>query len=275
MMKKILALLALGLGTLGTLSGSALAQHGDHNHGLMMAVEGAHRSEANKARDVYRHPYETLSFFGVQPTHTVLELWPGAGWYTEILAPYLKDNGKLIAATYDRSDNPPAAYMRGAVRSFDTFLASNSDLYGKVVVTEQLNNAVSVLAEPGTVDVILDFRNAHNWIPAGAENIIKAWHAALKTGGVVGLVDHRRDADAPFVPGTGYTHEKQVIDLMEANGFRLEARSEINANPLDTKDHPGGVWNLPPNLQGVADADRAKFLAIGESDRMTLKFVKL
>jgi predicted methyltransferase len=271
-MKKILALLALGLSTLGV---SAQAQMADHNHALMMAVEGAHRSDANKARDVYRHPYETLSFFGVQPNHTVLEMWPGAGWFTEILAPYLRDNGKLIAATYDRSDNPPAAYMRNAVTNFDAFLASNAELYGRVEVTEQLNNAVSVLAAPGTVDVILDFRNAHNWIPAGAENIIKAWHAALKTGGVVGLEDHRRNADAPFVPGTGYIHEQQIIDLMEANGFRLEARSEINANPLDTKDYPGGVWTLPPNLRGVSDADRAKFLAIGESDRMTLKFVKL
>jgi len=125
------------------------------------------------------------------------------------------------------------------------------------------------------VDVILDFRNAHNWLGGNPEGMVKAWHAALKTGGVVGLVDHRHNPDVPFVAGRGYILEQQVIDLMQANGFRLEARSEINANPLDTKDHPGGVWNLPPTLQNVTDADRAKFLAIGESDRMTLKFVKL
>jgi predicted methyltransferase len=270
-MNKMLALVSLCLSTLAM---PALAQHGDHNHALMMAVDASNRTEANKARDVYRHPYETLSFFGIQPNHTVVEMWPGAGWYTEILAPYLKDNGKLIAATFDRSDNPPAAYMRAAVTGFDAFLASNPAVYGQVEISEQVSERQSVIAPAGTVDAILDFRNAHNWIPAGADNIIKAWHAALKPGGIVGIVDHRRDADEPFQPGTGYIHEQQLIDLMEANGFRLEARSEVNANPLDTKDHPGGVWNLPPNLRGVSDADRPKFLAIGESDRMTLKFVK-
>lgn len=229
-MKTLLAMFALGL---STLSMPGLAQMADHNHALMMAIEGAQRSETNKARDVYRHPYETLSFFGVQPTHTVVEMFPGGGWYSEILTPYLQDSGRLIAAS-----------------------------------------SASGIAEAGSVDVVLDFRNAHNWMNGDAEGMVKAWHAALKTGGVVGLVDHRRDADAPFVPGTGYIHEKQIIDLMEANGFRLEARSEINANPLDTKDHASGVWNLPPNLRGVTDADREKFLAIGESDRMTLKFVK-
>ena len=230
-MKKLLALIALSL---STLSLSATAQMADHNHALMMAIDNPQRAEANKARDVYRHPYETLTFFGVQPTHTVVEMFPGAGWYTEILTPYLSNGGTLIPA-----------------RSAEN------------------------LAPAGTVDVILDFRNAHNWMGGDPEGMVKAWHAALKTGGVVGLVDHRRDADAPFVPGTGYIHEQQVIDLLEANGFRLEARSEINANPLDTKDHPGGVWNLPPTLQDVSEADRARYLAIGESDRMTLKFVKL
>jgi predicted methyltransferase len=268
-MKKMLVLISLFLITAG---GPALAQH---NHDLMLAVQASNRSAENKVRDVYRHPYETLDFFGIKKNFTVVEMWPGNGWYTEILAPYLLEEGTLITATYDRSDNPPAAYMGNAVKNFDAFLASNPDVYGKVVVSEQVSERVSVIAPPGTVDAILDFRNAHNWIPAGADNIIMAWHAALKQGGIVGIVDHRRGADEPFQPGTGYTHEQQVIDLMAKHGFALEARSEINANPADTKDHPGGVWNLPPTLQRVADADRAKYLAIGESDRMTLKFVKL
>jgi predicted methyltransferase len=229
-MKKILALVALSLCSLGA---GALAQQGDHNHALMMAIDNPQRSEANKARDVYRHPYETLTFFGVQPTHTVVEMFPGGGWYTEILTPYLANGGRLIPA---RSAEIPAA--------------------------------------PGSVDVILDFRNAHNWMGGNAVGMVQSWHAALKPGGVVGLVDHRHDPDVPFVAGRGYILEQQIIDLMQANGFQLEARSEINANPLDTKDHPGGVWNLPPTLQNVSDADRAKYLAIGESDRMTLKFVK-
>ena len=185
----------------------------------------------------------------------------------------MKDEGKLIAATFDRSDNPPAAYMGNAVKSYDAFLASNP-VYSEVQISEQVSERVSVIAEPGTVDMILDFRNAHNWIPAGGDNIVMAWHAALKQGGIVGIVDHRRDADEPFQPGTGYIHEQQLIDLMTKHGFELAGKSEVNANPKDTKDHPGGVWNLPPNLRGVSDADRPKFEAIGESDRLTMKFVK-
>lgn len=267
-MKKVFA-----LAMLFSLFGAMPAQ-AQHDHDLMMAVDAPNRTPANKERDVYRHPYETLSFFGIQKNFTVLEMWPGSGWYTEILAPYLKAEGKLIAATFDRSDTPPAAYMGNAVKSYDNFLASKPAVYGDVVVSEQVSERVSVIAPPGSVDMILDFRNSHNWIPAGADNIVMAWHAALKTGGIVGIVDHRRDAADAFIPGSGYVHEQQLIDLMEKHGFALEARSEINANPADTKDHPGGVWNLPPSLQDVAPEQREHFLAIGESDRMTLKFVK-
>lgn len=266
-MKKMLTLAAIILSSVGM---PALAQH---NHDLMMAVEAPNRSAENKVRDVYRHPYETLEFFGIKKNFTVLEMWPGSGWYTEILAPYLKAEGKLIAATYDRSDNPPAAYMGNAVKNFDLFLESDP-VYSDIVVSEQVSERVSEIAPAGTVDAILDFRNAHNWIPAGADNIIMAWHKALKPGGIVGIVDHRRGADEAFQPGTGYIHEQQLIDLMTKHGFALEARSDINANPADTKDYPGGVWNLPPTLRGVSDTDRLMYLDIGESDRMTLKFVK-
>lgn len=267
-MKKILSVLSI------CLLGAATSLTAQENTKLRMAIEGNHRSEANKARDVYRNPYETLTFFGVQSNHTVIEAWPSAGWYTEILAPYLKGEGKLIAATYDRSDNPPEAYMGNRVMVFDALLASNPAVYGEVVITEQVTERQSVLAEPGTVDAVLDFRNAHNWLSAGADNIIKAWYEALKPGGIVGLVDHRRDADDADVPGSGYIHVKQIADAMARHGFTLDASSEVNANPKDTKDYAGGVWILPPTLRRVEEPQRAISLAIGESDRMTLKFVK-
>lgn len=261
--------LMLALGILNI--GQAAAQG---NPALQAAIDGSHRAAENKARDVYRNPYETLTFFEIEPHHTVLETWAGAGWYTEILAPYLKDEGTLIAATYDRSDEPMMGFMRNSVAVYDRFLESNPDLYGAVVVTEQLTESQSRLAEPGTVDRIVDFRNAHNWMAWNADNIVKAWHEALKPGGIVGLVDHRWPADQPIVPGNGYIHEQALIDLMTANGFTFAGSSEVNANPRDTKDHPGGVWMLPPNLRGVADEDRAHFTAIGESDRLTMKFIK-
>ena len=267
------SVLTLALGILHV--GQATAQQSPQpNPALQAAIDGNHRSADNKARDVYRNPYETLTFFEIEPHHTVLETWPGTGWYSEILAPYLRDEGTLIAATYDRSDEPMLAFMRNSVTMYDRFLESNPELYGAVVVTEQLTESQSRMAEPGTVDRIVDFRNAHNWMAWNAENIVKAWHEALKPGGVVGLVDHRWPADQPIVAGNGYIHEQALIGLMEANGFRFAGRSEINANPRDTKDHQGGVWMLPPNLRGVPEEDQAHFLAIGESDRLTMKFVK-
>ena len=244
------------------------------NTALRAAINGDHRSEANKARDVYRNPYETLTFFEVEADDVVIESWPGGGWYTEILAPYLKDQGTLIGATYDRSATPLAAWMTGSNQAFQNLLDSSDALYGDVVIAEQLTQSQSRITEPGTADVILDFRNAHNWLGMGAENIVKAWHAALKPGGIVGIVDHRWPADQAAVAGNGYIHEKTLIDLMTANGFTFAGSSEVNANPNDPKNHPGGVWNLPPTLRGVSDADRPRLLEIGESDRMTLKFTK-
>ena len=244
------------------------------NTALRAAINGNHRSDANSARDVYRSPYETLTFFGVEADDVVIESWPGGGWYTEILAPYLKAEGTLIGATYDRSATPLAAWMSGSNQAFARLLESNPELYGDIVISEQLTQSQSRIAEPGTVDVILDFRNAHNWLGMGAENIVMAWHEALKPGGVVGIVDHRWPADQAAVQGNGYIHEKTLIDLMTAHGFTFAGSSEVNANPNDPKDHAGGVWNLPPTLRGVSDADRPRLLEIGESDRMTLKFTK-
>ncbi|MDO8910179.1 MAG: methyltransferase [Pseudohongiella sp.] len=267
-------LISLVAGALvGVLSIGQLAAQ--ENTALRAAINGDHRSEANKARDIYRNPYETLTFFGVEADHVVIESWPGGGWYTEILAPYLKEDGQLIGATYDRSATPLAGWMTGSNQAFGALLDSNQSLYGDVVIAEQLTQSRSRLADPGTVDVILDFRNAHNWLGMGAENIVMAWHEALKQGGVVGIVDHRWPADQEAIPGNGYIHEQTLIDLMTAHGFSFAGSSEVNANPNDPKDHAGGVWNLPPTLRGVSDADRPRLLGIGESDRMTLKFTKI
>lgn len=244
------------------------------NEALLAAISGDHRSADNRTRDDYRSPYQTLSFFGVEPHHTVIEAWPGGGWYTEILAPYLKDSGTLIAATYDRSPEPLAGWMAGSNASFARLIDSNPSLYADVIISEQLTQGQSRIVEPATADVILDFRNAHNWLGMGAENVVKAWHEALKSGGIVGITDHRWPADQPAIPGNGYIHEQTLIDLMTANGFTYVDSSEVNANPRDPKDHPNGVWMLPPNLRGLSDEDRPRFQAIGESDRMTLKFMK-
>lgn len=227
---------------------------------LQGAINGDHRSAQNKARDQYRHPAETLTFFGIDKDDTVVESWPGGGWYTQILAPYLKDEGLLIAA----EPRPNERYHQ--------MLEARPDIYGKVLLVDLSSSAP--LAEPGSVDAVLDFRNAHNWLNSAErrEPLLKAWHRALKPNGIVGIVDHRQDPDGPDAR-TGYTKEQTLIDVMESHGFKLLKRSEINANPKDSKDHPAGVWTLPPTLK-LGEQDREKYLAIGESDRMTLMFGK-
>lgn len=226
---------------------------------LEQAVAGEHRSTENRARDQYRHPVETLAFFGIEPDHTVVESWPGGGWYTQVLAPYLKENGKLIAA----EPQPRESYHQ--------MLNANPDVYSDVELVD-LSSGVA-LAEPGSIDAIVDFRNSHNWIGSKERHdpLLRAWHKALKDDGIVGIVDHRRDPEGPAT--RGYLSEQQVIDIMDQYGFKLLERSEINANPKDSKDYPSGVWTLPPTLT-LGDEDREKYLAIGESDRMTLIFTK-
>jgi len=255
--------------TLGLLvAGSAMAQDLDQ---LWGAVAGEHRSAANVARNEYRNPFQTLAFFGVEPHHTVIEVFPGAGWYTEILAPYLRDQGKLIAALYPRDENA-APFMINSGNAYEAFLNAQPEIYDQVEMTVLTPGAQSVLAESGTVDYILDFRNAHNWFGWGSEEMLSSWYDALKPGGMVGIIDHRMDPAREA--GNGYIHEQELITVMESNGFRFVESSEVNANPRDTKDHPGGVWNLPPTLRAVTDENRAHFMAIGESDRLTMKFMK-
>ena len=237
---------------------------------LAIAVAAPSRSAANVARDKYRHPAETLAFFGVRPNHTVVEIWPGGGWYTEILAPYLASGGgTYIAAAPERS-------LTGVRK----LLAAQPAVYGNVRIANfpVLATVPGTPVAPGTADVVLTFRNVHNWMmgkePFDAQAFAQMY-AMLKPGGTLGVVEHRlaESADDARQLKTGYVKVSTVRRLAEAAGFRLVASSEINANPRDTTDHPEGVWTLPPTYR-LGDKDRATYAAIGESDRMTLKFVK-
>ena len=240
------------------------------------AVAGSWRSPANVARDVYRHPKETLGFFGISPAQTVIEITPGGGWYAEILAPYLRDNGQYIAAVVD-----PAAVAEGRSRDYqqknkaalETRFAGSAAHYGKAKLVGYDPKA-PVFGAADSADLVVTFRNVHNWRSSGqAEGMFKGFFNVLKPGGVLGVVEHRASADVAADDKSGYVGEAQVIALAEAAGFKLQEKSEINANPRDTKDHPNGVWTLPPSNDHDA-ADDAKYKAIGESDRMTLRFIK-
>lgn len=247
---------------------------------LKAALAGAHRSEANRARDAARHPIETLSFFGLRADMTVVELWPGGGgWYTEILAPTLRERGKLIATNFDASGvTDPNDYRARVSKAFAEKLAAGPELYDRVGVVMVSPPAPFVLAPAGSVDLVLTFRNSHGWIEDGtAPAVYKAAFDALRPGGVLGVVQHRArpdDArDPKVIADGGYVREDSLIATIEAVGFKLDAKSEINANPRDTKDYEQGVWTLPPNLR-LGEVDKEKYAAIGESDRMTLRFVK-
>ena len=241
---------------------------------LTQALAGPQRSAGNRARDVYRHPLDTLLFFGIKPGMTVVEVWPGAGgWYTEILAPLLAENGKLFAAQMPAA--PGNEFVTAALKAFGDKLAAQPDVYGKVAVTS-LGADVDAIAPPGSADMVVTFRNVHNWMNLGfAPAAFAAMFKALKLGGILGVVEHRGNPAKPQDPraGTGYVNEEYAIELIKAAGFDFVARSEINANPKDTKDYQQGVWTLPPDYR-LGNRDRAKYEAIGESDRFTLRFRK-
>jgi predicted methyltransferase len=233
---------------------------------LKSAVDSPGRSSEERARDQYRHPIETLTFFGIKPEMTVVEIWPGAGWYTDILAPYLHDQGKLYAAIA-KGENA-AEYKKK--------LADDPARFGKVTVTQLDPPDKMQIAPAGSADMVVTFRNVHNWMRGGnGEAVFKAMYTALKPGGVLGVEEHRGDPGKPQDPkaASGYVREDYVITLAEEAGFILAGKSDLNANPRDTKDYAKGVWTLPPTLR-LGDTDKAKYLAIGESDRMTLKFIK-
>jgi predicted methyltransferase len=242
--------------------------------GLQQVIAGKQRSEAHKARDKYRHPLQTLTFFDVKDTMTVVEVWPGEGWYTEILAPYLKDKGKLYAAHFSPTATRPY-YVKG-VNDFVSKLDKAPEIYANVQRTVLEPPELTAIAPAGSVDRVLTFRNVHNWMKNDqAAAVFGAFFQALKSGGILGVVEHRNSSAKPqdVKSESGYVTEDYVIALATKAGFKLLAKSEINANSKDTKDYPEGVWALPPVLR-LQDKDREKYLAIGESDRMTLKFIK-
>jgi predicted methyltransferase len=245
---------------------------------LDAALAGSHRSDRNKSRDVFRHPKETLTFFGLRRDMTVVEIWPGGGWYTEVLAPVLKGQGKLYAAQY----GPPASF--DYQRKEDVALLEKTrkfpEAMGEVRFTALGSPTHLTIAPAGTADLVVTFRNVHNWFDPGYKQdpavLFGAFYTALKPGGLLGVVDHRWPDAASEDPkaANGYVSEQRVLQLAKAAGFEFIASSDINRNPQDTHDHPNGVWSLPPDLSLKPGEDRQKYLDIGESDRMTLKFRK-
>jgi len=238
---------------------------------LDAAIAGDWRSPKNVARDQYRHPRETLAFFGVQPGQTVIEITPGGGWYTEILAPWLAGHGHYVAALArpTRPDGEASADKQALATRF----AADPAHFGGATTIE-FDPQAPVFGPPASADVVLTFRNVHNWVMAGTQAaMFRGFFDVLKPGGVLGITDHRADPGIATDGRQGYVTEQQVIDYATAAGFVLDGRSEVNANPSDRKVYPEGVWTLPPTLE-LGDKDRATYLAIGESDRMTLRFRK-
>jgi len=242
---------------------------------LEHVIQGEQRSSAHKARDIYRHPQQTLEFFEVKHDMTVVEIWPGSkGWYTEILAPYLKQNGKLVAAHFAADADIP--YFAKSLVKFKHKIAQQPEVYAKLELSVLQPPEYLKLAPDESADRVLTFRNVHNWVSnEQAENVFTAMFKVLKKGGLLGVVEHRAAKGTQIDPQikSGYVSEADVITLAQQAGFKLVEKSEINANPKDTTLHPKGVWTLPPSLR-LKEQDKAKYLAIGESDRMTLKFIK-
>jgi len=237
------------------------------------ALTGDHRLEGNAERNEARHPRETLEFFGLKPGMTVMEVSPGGGWYTEVLAPLMQGQGTLIAAHYSANGG---SYSRRSLGGFLQKMGSQDQIYGEVIVSELQPPNAMMPAQADSVDLALAFRNVHSWMRMNqVELFFSSIYDALKPGGVLGVVQHRG------IPGTSvedmkksaYVTEQQVIEFAELAGFELDAKSEINANPRDTKDYEGGVWTLPPVLR-EGEKNREQYITIGESDRMTLRFVK-
>jgi predicted methyltransferase len=261
----------LGLLTIAvSFSGNIETAH--HKDALLDAVNNPERNAKYSVRDNFRNPYETLSFFQIKPTMHVLELSAGGGWYTEILAPYLEPAGKLSVTHH----NPEAGgYYKRSRNSYDEKVKSNPLFKGVKVITADVPPAMP-FTKPGTQDLVVTFRNLHNWLGQDAmKAIMQEAYNSLKEGGHFGVVEHRapEGSDLEFMKKSGYVTQSLAIQTAQEVGFKLVASSEINANPKDTADHPRGVWTLPPSFR-LKDQDREKYSAIGESDRMTLLFKK-
>lgn len=271
--KSCLAMLAAAVVVLGVASCAGTTTRTGTASELDRIIASPHRSDASRARDKYRHPRETLLFFGLRPDQTVVEILPIGGWYTEIIGPLVRDHGSYIAAMPPvaagnaNSENSRSAYMALLARApghLDRVSVVDFDLRKDTMVPD------------GSADMVVTFRNIHNWMRGGQAQIaFLQMYRALKPGGTLGVVEHRGRESVPQDPQarSGYVNQSYAIKLIESAGFKLVASSEINANPKDTKDYAGGVWTLPPTLS-AGEVDRAKYLAIGESDRFTLKFVK-
>jgi predicted methyltransferase len=232
-----------------------------------------HRPEADRARDRFRHPKETLLFFGIRPEMSVLEVWPEPGWYTDVIAPLLREKGRYYAAVMQ--PDPGSSYITGRLEVFRNKLGAAPTLYGNAAIVTFPSDGADVVP-PGSVDMVVTFRNIHNWMAKDtAARAFATMFKALKPGGVLGVVDHRGNPANPQDPRakSGYVTEDYAIKLIEAQGFKLTGTSEVNANPKDTKDYEQGVWTLPPTYR-LGDKDREKYADIGESDRFTLKFEK-
>jgi predicted methyltransferase len=270
--RSVLALLAVAAVAAAGCAG--ISSRGSVTAALDAAIAGAHRPAAERARDQYRHPRETLLFFGLRADQTVVEITPTGGWYTKIVAPVLREHGTYVAAM-----PPVVAGNANSERTRQTFtdmLHANPELFDRVQVTD-FAPGTSRMVPDGTADMVITFRNIHTWMARElAEAAFREMFRALKAGGTLGVVEHRGNEAVPQDPRarSGYVNQSYAIRLIEGVGFKLVGTSEINANPKDTKDHPGGVWNLPPQLSSGDAAEDAKYQAIGESDRFTLKFIK-
>jgi predicted methyltransferase len=280
----LFGLLAAGLAAPGVIAAD-LAANLPIEARIERAMLGEHRSEANIARNRYRHPVGTLSFLGLEDGMTVMEIWPGGGWYTEVLAPVMRHNGQLIVASWDVDIPDQPEYRYRLQKELLDMFAAHPGVYDQVAVVPYSPPASVSLGEAESVDLVLTFRNTHGWIGDGiAEQVFAEFARVLRPGGVLGVVQHRaaEGADAAETAQRGYVPEAAVIELARKAGLYLEARSEVNANPADTRDHAGGVWTLPPGFgqcRELADEEEkaacmAKYEAIGESDRMTLRFRK-
>jgi len=264
-------LLSLCLAMLVTASASA-----QESSWLDDAIKNPARSKANIKRDIYRHPKETLEFFGLKPDMKVAEIWPGGGWYSEILAPALKDEGVYYAAHFDPEGK--FKYYKSSREKFANRIKTDP-AFAKVNLTTFSPSKDFMIAPKNSLDMVLTFRNVHNWFIEGDTELMKKafeqFHAVLKPGGVLGVVEHRlpRGLDQLARKRSGYMKESLVIQMAVKAGFVFAEKSDINANPNDTAKYENGVWTLPPRL-ALGDKDKEKYLAIGESDRMTLKFVK-
>lgn len=269
LVKSVAAAAVIGI---TTLSSAAAFAHVEDNAKLEKAIAGEHRAAKNKARDMYRNPKETLEFFGFNSHMTVVEITPGGGWYSEIIAPALKGSGTFYGAHYP--DTGEDNYYSNSRKKLEKKFASNA-IFSEAVLTDFTPKKESALAPAGTADLVLTFRNLHNWGEEGMKQVFKDAFTALKKGGVLGVVEHRMPESQNWKENqrSGYVPESLVIKFAKDAGFTLAASSKVNANPKDTASHPKGVWTLPPVL-ALKEKDKEKYLAIGESDRMTLKFVK-